>query len=165
MSTVLEKLRQSIAEQPEGEVLSSADFHSLGSRSTVGRALGKLVESGELLRLERGLYTAPVTGRFGRRPPAPAKVLASLGQKKGERVFPSGAASAHGLGLTSQVPIREVYLTSGRSRRLSIGPRRIQLRHAPPRLLKQGIEGAEVRAQSWLSLHPIRAGKAHVGFG
>lgn len=151
MSTVLEILRQAIALQPEGEVLASSDFRSFGSRGTVSRALGELVKSGELLRLERGLYTSPVMGRFGRRPPTPAKVLASLERKNGERVFPSGAASAHALGLTTQVPIREVYLTSGRSRRLAFGSRGIQLQHAPSKLLEPGIEGAKLRAQSWLS--------------
>lgn len=152
VSRLSETIRKTTAGKPEGEVFSSADFERLGNRAAASRALAALAKKGELLRLERGLYVAPVQGRFGRRSPAPAKVLASLAAKTGERLFPSGAAEANAFGLDTQVPIREVYLTSGRSRCLFLGQLKVQLMRAPSALLQPGIEGR---------LHRIRASLAH----
>ena len=45
--------------------------------------------------------------------------------------MPNGAAAANALGLTTQVPMRAVYLTSGPSRRLKLGAQMIEIRHAP----------------------------------
>ena len=47
----------------------------------------------------------------------------------GETVVASGAAEAHSLGLITQVPTREIYLTSGPSRRLKLGNREVELKH------------------------------------
>ena len=44
---------------------------------------------------------------------------------------PTGAAAANALGLTTQVPVRSVYLTSGRSRTMILGKQVIELQHAP----------------------------------
>jgi hypothetical protein len=151
VSTLIASIRNAAAQRPEGEVFSSSDFESLGDRAAIRRALAELAKREELFRLERGLYVAAVTGRFGRRPPSSAKVVASLASKKGERVVSSGAVAANALGLSTQVPIREVYLTSGRSRRLTLGSRAVQLRHAPAALLQAGIEGEYARARSWLN--------------
>ncbi|MGB3740468.1 MAG: DUF6088 family protein [Castellaniella sp.] len=45
--------------------------------------------------------------------------------------MPHGASAANTLGLTQQVPIREVYLTSGRTRKLQIDHSEILVKHAP----------------------------------
>jgi len=42
-----------------------------------------------------------------------------------------GASSANALGLTQQVPIREVYLTSGKTRELTRGQSIVLVKHAP----------------------------------
>lgn len=55
----------------------------------------------------------PVASRFGTRPPAPEKVVQALAAQNGEVVAPHGAREANALGLTQQVPIREVYLSAG----------------------------------------------------
>jgi hypothetical protein len=53
-------------------------------------------------------------------------------RKRGEIVVGNGAAAANALGLTTQVPVREVFLTSGRSRKLKLGAQTVELQHAPP---------------------------------
>jgi len=63
-----------------------------------------------------------------------------------------GGREANALGLTTQVPVREVYLTSGPSRRLRLGAQEIELRHAPAwQLILPGRSaGSAVRALAWL---------------
>jgi hypothetical protein len=71
---------------------------------------------------------------------------------QGEVIVPSGAAEANALGLTTQVPIREVFLTAGPSKMLQLGQRSIELQHAKRWLLLLGTRpaGKAVRALSWL---------------
>src|SRR5271163_3043587 len=54
--------------------------------------------------------------------------------------------------LTTQVPIRSVYLTSGRSRTMNLGKQVIELRHAPrwQLTLANRPAGEAVRALAWL---------------
>ena len=71
-----------------------------------------------------------------------------------------GAAAANALGLTTQVPMRAVYLTSGPNRRLKLGAQMMELRHAPRwQLMFPGRPAGEVvRALAWLG--PEKAGEA-----
>ena len=68
--------------------------------------------------------------------------------------------AANLLGLTGQVPVKRVFLTSGPSRTLTLGRERIELRHAPPwQLVLAGRRAGEaVRALAWLGRD--RAGAA-----
>jgi uncharacterized protein DUF6088 len=83
-----------------------------------------------------------------------------LANQHGETVVSHGAAAANALGLTTQVPMRAVYLTSGPNRRLKLGAQMIELRHAPRwRLMFPGRAAGEVvHALAWLG--PQRAGEA-----
>jgi hypothetical protein len=137
---------------PEGGVLSPKEFLHLGSRSAVYKAFCRYAKEGKLLRIARGMYTAPVTSRFGSRAPAPEKIIHALAEHHGEVVVPHGASAANALGLTQQVPIREVYLTSGRTQRLQLDHSEILVRHAPRWMLALGARqaGAAVRALAWI---------------
>ena len=137
---------------PEGGVLSPKEFLHLSSRSAVDQALSRLAKEGSLLRVGRGAYVAPVSGRFGSRPPAPGKVVESLASQSGETVAPHGAAAANALGLTQQVPIREVYVTSGRTRKIQLGRSEVLVKHVPNWMLALGTgpAGSAVRALAWM---------------
>lgn len=156
------KLPESILLQaqslPEGGVLSPKEFLHLGSRAAVDQALSRLTKQGKLLRVARGTYVTPVSSRFGTRAPSPEKVVHALAAQNGDVVTPHGASAANTLGLTQQVPIREVYLTSGRTRKLKLGRSEIMVKHAPRWMLAlgSGPAGAAVRALAWM-------GPAHVG--
>ena len=124
----------------------------MGSRAAVDQAFSRLAKAGKLLRVARGAYAAPVASRFGSRAPAPEKVVQALAEQSGEIVVPHGASAANALGLTQQVPIREVYLTSGRTRKLKLGRSEVLVKHAPRWMLALGARpaGAAVRALAWI---------------
>ena len=50
--------------------------------------------------------------------------------KEGEIIVPIGSACSNILGLSTQVPVREVYLTNGESRVIMSGNQQIELRHS-----------------------------------
>lgn len=152
MNTLPETILQQAHSLPEGGVLSPKEFLHLGSRAAVDQAFSRLAKAGKLLRVARGAYAAPVASRFGSRAPAPEKVVQALAEQSGEIVVPHGASAANALGLTQQVPIREVYLTSGRTRKLKLGRSEVLVKHVPRWMLALGVRpaGAAVRALAWI---------------
>ena len=152
MNTLPKTILQQARSLPEGGVLSPKEFLHLGSRSVVDQAFSRLAKAGKLLRVARGAYAAPVFSRFDSRAPAPEKIVKALAEQSGEIVVPHGASAANALGLTQQVPIREVYLTSGRTRKLKLGRSEVLVKHAPRWMLALGARpaGAAVRALAWI---------------
>jgi len=152
----MSQLAQAILSQsqslPEGGLLSPKEFLHLGSRAAIDQTLSRLAREGTLFRVGRGAYALPVQGRFGVRSPSTEAVIEAIESTSGEIVVASGAAEANALGLTTQVPTREVYLTSGPSRRLNLGNREIELKHGNrwQMLLGKRPAGKAIRALIWL---------------
>lgn len=136
----------------EGVPLAAKGLLHLGSRAAVDQTLSRLAARGELIRAGRGIYMRPVQTRFGPRSPSAEQAIEALAVQRGETIVPSGAAAANALGLTTQVPVKSVYLTSGRSRVLNLGRQAVELRHAPRWQLALGnkASGQVVRALAWL---------------
>lgn len=152
MSQLTESILAAAHALPEGGLVSPREFLHLASRAAVDQALTRLTREGTMMRVGRGTYTLPVAGRFGARPPSTEAVVRAIESAQGETVVPSGAAEANALGLTHQVPAREVFLTSGPSRTLRLGKRTVELKHGNHWQLALGKRpaGKAIRAISWL---------------
>lgn len=152
MEVLAEKILGLAQELPEGSSLSAKALLHFGSRAAVDQALSRLVRRGSLMRAGRGVYVRPIKGKFGTRPPTAAMLVRTMGQQRGETVTIHGAAAANAFGLTTQVPVREIYLTSGLSRRLKLGAQVVELRHAPSwqLLMPDRPAGDALRALAWL---------------
>ncbi len=160
MSQLVQSVLSAAQSLPEGGLLSPKEFLHLGSRAAIDQTLTRLTKEGQLLRVGRGVYALPVQGRFGARPPSTESVVEAIEATSGEVVVASGAAEANALGLTTQVPTREVYLTSGPSRRLHLGSREIELKHGTRWQMFMGKRpaGKAIRALLWLG--PEQASQA-----
>ncbi|MCG2631484.1 DUF6088 family protein [Bradyrhizobium sp. WYCCWR 13023] len=136
----------------EGVPISAKALLHLGNRAAVDQALSRLARRGKLLRARRGTYLRPVESRFGERAPAVKKVVEEAQARSGEIIVSSGAAAANQLGLTTQVPVRQVYLTSGPSREFRLGKQVVEFRHAPRWQLTLAYRpaGTVVRALAWV---------------
>ena len=143
----------SYAEQlPEGTALSAKSLLHLGNRAAVDQALSRLHERGELVRAGRGIYMKAIKSRFGSRPPTVEQAVEAVAHQRGEVIVSNGAAAANALGLTTQVPVRSIYLTSGRSRTMSVGSQKVEFKHVPRWQLSLAGRpaGLAVRALAWL---------------
>lgn len=137
---------------PEGVTIAAKGFLHLGKRAAVDQALSRLAARGKLLRARRGIYLRAVESRFGVRAPSVGKVVEEAQAIGGEIIVSSGAAAANHLGLTTQVPVRQVYLTSGPSREFHLGKQVVEFKHAPrwQLTLANRRAGAVVRALAWV---------------
>ena len=145
---------------PEGSPICPSALLHLGNRAAIDQVLSRLARREQLLRVCRGVYLRPVETEFGVRAPSVEKVIAALSALWGETIVPSGGAAANVLRLTTQVPIRSVYLTSGPTRTLRLFAQVIRLRHVPRwQLVAPGRPaGLAVRAMAWLGPHEVEYG-------
>ena len=152
MASLPQLITQLAEESPEGTPFCSNALLGLGKRAAVDQALSRLTRNGQLLRVGQGIYMKPVATKFGLRPPAVEKAVPALSALWNETIVPSGSHAANTLGLTTQVPVQPVYLTSGPNRNLKLGEQTIVLRHAPAWQLvaPHRPAGDAVRALAWL---------------
>jgi hypothetical protein len=160
MNSLTKQVLAYAGSQPEGTPLTAKGLLHLSNRAAIDQTLSRLARSGEVMRLGRGVYVRPIQTKFGTRSPFAEKVIEQFATARGETIVSSGAAAANALGLTTQVPVRTIYLTSGRSRRLALGNLAVELRHAKPWQLGKGNAraGQAVRALEWLG--PQQAARA-----
>ncbi|WP_109122347.1 DUF6088 family protein [Azospirillum sp. TSO22-1] len=141
-----------------GGVFTPSDFLDVAGRAAVDQALSRLAKGGQLRRLARGLYDFPkVHPKLGPLSPAPDDVAQALARETGSQVQIAGARAANVLGLSTQVPAKSTYLTDGPSRRVVLGKRVVDLRHASPKHLIAPGSPAGTVVQALRHVGPLRA--------
>lgn len=105
-----------------------------GTPDAVRQALGRLVKKGELDRVTTGIYVRseydPVIGKIT---PGIEDIARAIAKRDKARIVPTGDYALHKLGLTTQVPMKVVFLTDGSARKITIGKRSITFKKASPK--------------------------------
>ena len=151
---IADRIMTRISENKTGWVCTPNDFVDMESRAAVDQALSRLVKSGRLRRIGRGLYDVPRISDILKRvaPTNLDSAVTAIARRNNARVMSSGSVHANLLGLTNMVPAKPVYDTDGVSRTVRINRRTVQFRHAPPSVMRwAGKPGAPVvQALRWL---------------
>lgn len=145
---------------PPAAVFSPASFADLGTPYAVGMALARLVRTGAIRRVSRGLYDVPRQHpTLGALSPDADAVARSLAGRDRIKLQPTGAYAANLLGLSDQVPMKIAYLTDGTPRALRVGNRQINLRHTTPRRMAAAgrVSGLVINALRWLGQQHVSA--------
>ncbi len=124
------EIRNRIERKNLGEPFTPAFISHLGTRANIDQALSRMVKTGELERVARGVYVRPLKNRYtGKTILEPAKVAQAIASEKMHTFSITGAEAARRFGLTTQMPTRPVFLTSGKSRLIQVGGHTIEFRH------------------------------------
>ncbi|HSG31369.1 MAG TPA: DUF6088 family protein [Thermodesulfobacteriota bacterium] len=131
MNTITDTITRRIRAKGRGWVFTPKDFLDIGTRAAVDQTLSRLSSKGVIRRLDNGIYDFPrIHDKLGTLAPNVDDLAKAIATKTGKQIFPSGAAAANYLGLSTQVPSRPVYLTNGPSKQKKIAGRTITLKHA-----------------------------------
>lgn len=118
----------------EGQILFISDFSDLnGNEKVVSRALSAEEKKGNIVRLAKGMYLRPKSTRFGIVYPSVDEMVKAIAHRDKSKVQPCGMTALNMLGLSTQVPTKYTYLTSGSSRKLKLGDRLIELKRSVPK--------------------------------
>ena len=128
------RILKRIQSRKRGWVFTPDSFADLGTRRAVDLALMRYRDGGIIRKLARGLYDYPITDpQLGQLQPAADDIASALAGRDATRLQPSGAYAANLLGLSTQVPMKVIYLTDGRTRTVQVGERQIILKNTTPR--------------------------------
>ena len=152
-----ELIRNYIQKQPRDEPFTPTALLQHGTRKAVDMELSRLVKSGKIIRVARGIYVRPKENKYvGKVPPSPFKIALA---KANGTIAVNGADALLSFGLSTQVPVRPVYYTTGPSKRILFGNMPIILRHVSPRkLVAPGtIVGLAISALWYLGKEQVNA--------
>jgi hypothetical protein len=131
------KVAERLQEMPKGTVLFVDDFLDLGSPDSIKKALYRLTnEKSLLVRLAHGIYLYPKTDKeLGILYPSTEEIAKAIARRDKARIIPTGVYALNRLGLSTQVPMKIVYLTDGATRSIKIGKRTITFKRTSPKNL------------------------------
>jgi hypothetical protein len=143
-----------IGQDQSVRVWTPNDFLDLGSRSAVDKALQRLNLSGNIRRVDRGLYDVPRNNPLTGKPSNPdyTAVIEAVARRDKARLLPDGLTAANQLGLTNAVPGKVTVHTDARLRPIQLGQLVINFKPtAPSRLYWAGRPAMRiVQALHWL---------------
>lgn len=137
MTSTDDKIEQKIKSLKQGAIVFTEDFQNYGSSGAVKVALHRIVKKGLLHNLARGIYAKPTFSTLLNKEvlPGAEEVALAIAKRDKARLLPTGAYAQNALGLSTQVPLRIVYLTDGSPRTIKIGKRTIQFKKTTPKNL------------------------------
>ena len=124
--------RERIEALPEDTVLFRSDFPEYHSEF-VGGTLAELTQEGMLVKLAQGIYAKPRRSRFGLVLPSVDKIVQAIAARDNAEVLPSGMTALNVLGLSTQVPMKYSYLTTGSERIIKLENQEIRLKRGVPK--------------------------------
>ena len=134
MKSSKNQIETKILKSSLGEIFFAEDFYAYGSPGNIRLTLFRLVNEGILERLAQGIYLKPKRDPLlGTRYPTTEEIAKQIAQRDKARIAPTGVFALYLLGLTTQVPLKAVYLSDGSQREIKIGNRSIQFKKTVPK--------------------------------
>ena len=130
---IAEKIREQVKLDKSGMVYFISDFAQHGNDVFISRLLSECVNDGLLIRIANGIYYKPIETKFGVLFPSVDELIKAIARRDNAQILPTGETAQNLLGLSTQVPTRYVYLTSGSSRRIVLREQTITLKRSVPR--------------------------------
>ena len=106
----------------------------MANTDAVRQALSRLVKDNVIIRLAHGIYLYPkVDAELGILYPSTDEIVQAIAKRDKLRIIPTGVNALNKLGLSTQVPMKSVYLTDGKPKTLHAGNRTIIFQTAAPK--------------------------------
>ncbi len=125
------KILEKIKKARRGSLFFIDNFATFGTDKAIGKALERLVQSGELQRVATGIYTRAVEDEIlGVVLPGIEQIAEAIAKRDKARIVPTGSYALYKLGLTTQVPLNVVYYTDASARKIKVGKQSIVFKRA-----------------------------------
>jgi len=152
------KIAEAVKTYPKGSVLFVDNFLDFGNHESVKKALLRLKEKEILVRLTHGIYLYPkVDKELGVLFPSTEEIAKAIARRDKARIVPTGVQALNKLGLSTQIPMKVVYLTDGAARTVKVGKRTITFKKTSPKnlLVKGEISSFAIQALKTIGQNKI----------
>lgn len=139
--SVAMKVSSRVNRMKRGVPFSITGFYSLGSRTSVQKAISRLAQEGVVERVSKGFYVRPkpLPSMPSIKTTASAEQVAKVWAKEhGYKLVSQGQEAAYRLGFQTQAPMKTVYWSNGPSREFRIGNQVVEVRHISGQKLRWG---------------------------
>jgi hypothetical protein len=121
-----------LSRMKRGVPFSIENFYSLGTTTSVQKAMSRLTKEGEVARVAKGIYSRPkpLPSIPSIKITAKAEDVAQTWARNHKyKIAPQGLEAAYRLGMQTQAPVKTVYWTTGPSREFHVGNETVQVKH------------------------------------
>jgi len=122
MQSVECQIKKWITKQKRGKIFFTSDLKDFGSNGSVRLSLWRLCKEGFITRLSAGIFVYPKFSEFlgDYVNPSIEEIAKAIAKNEKIRLIPTGLYALNVLGLSTQVPMRAVFLTDGTPRTIKI---------------------------------------------
>lgn len=136
LQSIEKQIEEKIKKIPRGTLLFPEDFERFGSSGSIRLALHRIEKKGVIKRVTKGIYVRPKFSKYiGEITPTAEMVAEGIAKRDKVRIVPTGSYALNALGLSTQVPMRLVFLTDGAPREIMVGKRSIKFKKTTPKNL------------------------------
>jgi len=121
-----------VSRMKRGTPFSIEGFYSLGTTTSVQKAMSRLAKEEKIIRVAKGIYSRPKPLKSIPSIKITAKaedVAKTWARTHHYKIVPQGLEAAYRLGMQTQAPMKSVYWTTGPSREFKIGNEVVQVHH------------------------------------
>jgi predicted transcriptional regulator of viral defense system len=134
MQSINNQIEIEIENSRKGKILFAEEFKKFGSAEVVRITLFRLCKKGLIIRLSPGIYLYPKRDKDGGIfYPSIQDVIKQIAKRDKARIIPAGLYALNALGLSTQVPMRFVFLSDGAARTVKIGKVSITFKKTAPK--------------------------------
>ncbi|GAB3011208.1 DUF6088 family protein [Cyclobacterium sediminis] len=120
----------------KGEVFFISDFTNLGNYEATRKSLQRLTKDGYIERIAKGIYFLPKKNeQLGVIYPHAEQIAKAIAKRDKARIIATGSTALNLLGLSSQIPLKVVFLTDGTARKIKVGKHTIEFKKTNPKNL------------------------------
>ena len=150
--TVTRAIADLVKEAKPGTVFFPGDLLELGSPEAIHTIFSRLAGA-QLLRLAKGIYLKPkIDPELGPLKPSLEELARIIADRDKVVIRPTGAYALNRLGLSTQVPMRVVFLTSGNPKHIKVGRSTLVFQKTTPKQLAVKHENIFLVIQALISL-------------
>lgn len=119
-----------------GDIFFIADFTELDNYEAVRKSLQRLTKDDSIKRIAKGIYFLPKKHeRLGIIYPHAEQIAKAIAKRDKARIIATGSTALNLLGLSTQIPMKVVFLTDGSARNIKVGNQTIQFKKTNPKNL------------------------------
>ena len=153
-NSIQKEIEKRIFEKEEGTIFLTEDFNDLASLSTIRKCLSRLVKAEKIRRITNGMYYRPQFSNFLNQYAYPNlyKVAEAIARKNHWTISYGGNTCLNGLGLSTQVPAKIIFISDGPTKIFTIKGNQIYFQHRSSNSLTNLSEVTKIMIETFHTL-------------